>query len=103
MGSHDELDSEFDDDPLGDAENFAVDFNDPVEADEFSFDEFDGAEYIYEDFQSDAESDTDVDTEESDSEDPLENEAIGSKGKPKFCIFNFLRVIVIVILLKCNC
>lgn len=89
LGRDDELDSDFDYDPLGDAENCTVVFNDPVEDDEFSFDEDDEFEYIYEDFQSDVESDTDVDTEESDSEDPLENVATGSKGKPMFCIIIF--------------
>lgn len=92
LGSDHELESDFDDDPLGDGENCALDFefNDPVEGDEYNFDESDDGEYSYEDFESEPESDTDTDTEDSDDTDG--NEATGSKGRPTLCIvlLNFL-------------
>lgn len=87
----DELDSDFDDDPLGDNENCVLnfEFDDPLEAEEYNFDESDDGECIYEEFGSEVESDTEADTEDSDSDDPVENEAAGSKSKPMFCIVIF--------------
>lgn len=104
LGRSDELDSDFGDDPLGDAEDCATDFefHDPVEADEYNFDEFDDGENFLEDFESEPDSDT----EEEDSDDTDENVATVSKGKTTFCIvlLNFLveTWIVITILLGCN-
>ncbi len=86
LGPDEELNSDFDDDPLGDKEkcHLDFDFNDPVEAEEYNFDESDYGDNSFDDFESESESDTDAE----DSDDADENGATGSKGKTAF--FKFL-------------